>query len=560
MKRTIQIGTLVLSLFGCDGCESETLDELPDAVIAEDASGFEDATSSEDAFVSADAGDLEDAGVAEDAEIPQDAFDSEDASSPIAADFFGPDRFMRIADGEGGFPEGELDAGDRFARDHDQAGDINGDGVTDLIVGARSDDDGGTDRGAAYVLFMNADGSVASHQKISDLEGGFSEPLIDGNFFGYGVAGIGDYDGDDIPDVAVSALGRGNTALYILHLNRDGTVKSMVKNDGLVGQGLSAMDLNEDGKLDLVAADPNAAGGGLIRLVFFDEESVVIDEETVTIGEGMGGFGEGLEDGDSFGGRESALLGDIDGDGTLELAVGAFQSEDGIGAIWILSLDAETFEVVDKRKVGPGFAGFEETIPNDMNNNGTTGGHFGHAMVAPGDINGDGVPDLITGANQFESGVGYVLYLNADKTVRTYTRINEGEGGFDLVLGEADRFSRSMALVDRTDTGFTVNMGGGVSVGGSGAIYALTFHACSIDEQEGETFWSGGTTLFSNWNHGTQTVTGAMSYEQCLMRAFELGGSHITAKALDGRCIIKDESAVLTESEEGSQAYIRRCP
>lgn len=550
MKRIIQVVVVVLSLSG-SGCGSDpVVDTLPDVTVAD--ATIADASTSEDASTSQDVSTPQDASAS-------DVLGAEDAPSTSLTSFFGPDNFVRIADGEGGFAEGELDAGDRFARDHDQAGDINGDGITDLIVGARSDDDGGTDRGAAYVLFMNADGSVDSHQKISDLEGGFDDPLVDGNFFGYGVAGIGDYDGDDIPDVAVSALGRANTAIYILHLNRDGTVKSMVKNVDIVGQGLTAVDLNQDGKLDLVAADPNS-GSGVIRLVFFDEDSAAIDEETVTIGANMGGFGEGLSDGDSFGGRESALLGDIDGDGTLELAVGAFQSEGGTGAIWILSLDGTTFEVVDKLKVGPGFAGFDETIPNDMNNNGTTGGHFGHAMVGVGDINGDGVPDLMTGANQYESGVAYILYLNPDKSVRTFTRIDEVEGGFGLSLGVADRFSRSMALVNRTAESFTVNMGGGVSVGGSGAIYSLTFQACSIDQQGGNAFWSGGETLFTNWNHGTQTVTGPMSYEQCVLTAFELGATHITAKESDGRCIIKDASAVLSDSDEGSQAYIRRCP
>ena len=53
-------------------------------------------------------------------------------------------------------------------------GDLDGDGVGDLAVGAPRDDDGGTDRGAVWVLFLNTDGTVKSHQKISDTEGGFT--------------------------------------------------------------------------------------------------------------------------------------------------------------------------------------------------------------------------------------------------------------------------------------------------------------------------------------------------------------------------------------------------
>ena len=481
--------------------------------------------------------------------------------TPSVTYIFGSDDFIRIAENEGGF-DSDLDAGDRFGRDHDQAGDINGDGIIDLIVGARSDDDGATDAGAAYVLFMNENGTVNSHQKISALEGGFTDTLGASNFFGYGVAGIGDYNADGIPDVAVSSLSNANTAIYILHLNTDGTVKSMVKNADITAQGLSAVDINHDGKIDLIAAEPSATGGGAIHILFFDENSQVISDDTVTIGANTGGFGDGLNSDDNFGGRESALLGDIDGNGTQELAVGAFMSDNGTGAIWILSLDSETYNVVDKLKIAPGLSGFDETLPSDITNNGTTGGQFRHALVAAGDLNGDGVPDLMTGAKQYEAGVGYILYLNADKTVKTYTRITETEGGFALALGEADRFSRSMSLVDdhRADGHITVNFGGGVSAGGSGAIYALTFQSCSFTQQADNTFWSGGTTLFTNWDHGTQTVTGPLTYEQCALKASENSAPNMTAKEADGRCIIKDSAAELLDSDEGSQAYIRNCP
>tara|TARA_R110000744_G_C19337362_1_gene559147 strand:- start:1223 stop:1915 length:693 start_codon:yes stop_codon:yes gene_type:complete len=229
-------------------------------------------------------------------------------------------------------------------------------------------------------------------------------------------------------------------------------------------------------------------------------------------------------------------------------------------AIWILSLDNETHHVVDKLKLAPGLAGFNETIPLDINPNGTYGGHFGHAMVAAGDLNGDNVPDLITGANQYNNGVGYILYLNADKTIKTFTRLNETEGGFALPLETDERFSRSMSIVRdySHDGSIVLNMGGGAE--GTGSIYALKFQACSITQQEENTFWSEGNTLFSNWNHGTQTVTKPLSFEQCQLKVVENNAPNNTAKASDGRCIIKDNSAILVNSDEGSQAYIRNCP
>ena len=475
---------------------------------------------------------------------------------------FDADGLIRISDNEGGM-HADLASGDRFGRDHDNVGDIDGDGISDLIFGARSDDDGATDAGAVYILFMNADGTVKANQKISATQGGFTGTLTASNFFGYGVAGIGDYNGDNIPDVAVSAPAGGAPVIYILHLNTDGTVKSMVESAGVVSQGLSAVgDLNNDGKIDLVAADPNGGVGGLVHLLFFNTASQLIQNDIITIGEGLNGFGTGLVADDSFGGRESALLGDIDNNGTKELAVGSFTSDNGQGAIWILSLD-DNNQVVDKLKIAPGLSGFDETVSTDVNANGSTGGHFGHALVAAGDLNGDGVPDLITSANQYNDGVAYVLYLNANKTVKTYTRINSDEGGFDLTLGTIERFGRSMSIVNnnRADGKITVNIGGGAGNNSNGgAVYAMDFQACGYDKQEGNQFWTGGTTLFSNWDHGTQYVDGPLTIEQCFLKASEVQGYNITAQAADGRCIVKASNAVLAASEEGSNAYIRSCP
>ena len=474
---------------------------------------------------------------------------------------YGPTGFVKIESGENGFPD-ILDNGDRFSRDHDIAGDVDGDGIADLVIGARSDDDGGTDTGAVYILFMNANGSVKDYQKISMLEGGFTDTLLEGNFFGYGVAGIGDYDGDTIPDIAVTASTPPNQALYIIHLNADGTVKSLVKNDGIPGQGLSAAgDLDGDSRIDLIAADPGAARGGAIHILFLDSNSMVIPASTVIISSTQGGFGEGISAGDDFGGRESAVLGDIDGDGTLEVAVGAFQSDGGIGAIWILSLDTTTFNVVDKVKISSGQSGFDEIIPGDENPNGTLGGQFGHAMTAIGDLNGDGVVDLFTGANQYEEGNAYILYLNADKTVKTYTRINGTEGGFNLGLDPEERFSRSIASAgDPTSSGeMTINVGGGAGAGSAGTLFQLKFESCDFVFQGANTFWSGGSSLFSNWSHENQLVTGPITFEECTVKAFETDANNLTFSGVDGRCIVQDETAVLSDSTEGSTAYVRQC-
>ncbi|MEL0652771.1 integrin alpha [Algibacter sp. TI.3.09] len=390
-----------------------------------------------------------------------------------------PEGSVTITEGSGGLVAG-LESGDRFGRDHDKIGDVDGDGVIDFVVGARSDDDGETDAGAVYILFMNNDGTVKANQKISMLSGGFSEVLNEGNFFGYGVAGIGDYDADGIPDIAVAAPVAPNNALYIIHLKADGTVKDFVKNENINANGLSAIgDLNNDGRIDLVACAPGSNDGGsnrgAIDILFLNANSQVIYTTKVTISSTQGGFGDGLEDNDQFGGREVAMLGDLNNDGNKKLAVGAFMSDGGKGAIWILSLDSTTYNVVSKTKITEGLNGFTDELVTDINPNGTFGANLGHAMCAPGDIDGDGIADLVTGANQQYEGWGYVLYLNADKTVKSFDRINNTEGGFNLTLEAEGRFSRSISYGGdlKGDGSMAINFGGGA--GTTGTMYTLFF-------------------------------------------------------------------------------------
>ena len=74
-------------------------------------------------------------------------------------------------------------------------------------MGARNDWDSGSTQGAVWILHLNADGTVKSHKKISAIEGNFEGHLDGNDKFGYSVANLGDLDSNGSTDFAVGAAG-----------------------------------------------------------------------------------------------------------------------------------------------------------------------------------------------------------------------------------------------------------------------------------------------------------------------------------------------------------------
>ncbi len=188
--------------------------------------------------------------------------------------FVDSSRTIKLSSGLSGLPA--LANGDRWGTSVANLGDIDGDGVADLAVGAyRDDGGGGGDRGAVYVLLMNATRTVKSHVKIaSNLNGG---PLLENyDLFGSAVAALGDFDGDGISELAVGATSSGTTgAVYVLFLNSTGTVKQSVRlsfdplahsSAGTVrylGSALANIgDLDGDGLPELAVGDVGATEYG----------------------------------------------------------------------------------------------------------------------------------------------------------------------------------------------------------------------------------------------------------------------------------------------------------
>lgn len=401
---------------------------------------------------------------------------------------------QKVATATGGFA-GALDTNDHFGFALAALGDLDGDGVGELAVGAPDDDDGGANRGALWILFPHPDGSVRAQAKVSSTQGGLALPLRNADRFGSALATLGDLDGDGSVELAVGAPddddgGVSAGALWVLSLGADGGVLAGHKisqwsggfagplaSGGRFGGALARLsDLDGDGVPELAvgaSSDPDGGPGrGVLWVLYLDELGGV--KRATRLGSGVGGAMEGLlHDGDRFG-ASLACLGDLDHDGSLELAVGADNDDDGgtnRGALWILSLASDA-SVSARRKISS-LAGLD-LHDNDF---------FGGSVAALGDVDGDRTPDLAVGAmldddGGLNRGAVWVLFLDPEGGLESARCISATTGGLVGPLMGSGFFGSSLAaLGDLNGDGMldlaVGNHGDATGGAGRGALWTL---------------------------------------------------------------------------------------
>jgi len=359
--------------------------------------------------------------------------------------------------GSGGFV-GPLTQDNSFGTALATVGDLDGNGVVDLAVGAPYDSDGGAFRGAVWILRLGADGHVLGEQKISQTQGGFGGALVDGDELGHVLAAPGDLDGDGVGDLA--ALTEEPNRLWILFLNPDGTVKGQretlftdpvfvpaTQASHFTSADLIAVgDLNGDGLGDLAVGAPRdpdgATGAGAVWILHLAADGSVAS--TVKISQLAGGFTGVLPEGSGFG-RSLVQFGDLNGDGRRELGVVSPGAQFG-GLMWILSLDAS--EQVSSHLVRDwDDYGLTWARPDSST---TTGIYHAHEWL--GDLDGDGQGELAMGfpgagwpGTPSDAGI-LIARVRADGAVTKSTRIGDDRGGLGN-LPRDDYFGGALAAL-----------------------------------------------------------------------------------------------------------------
>ncbi|MCA9354598.1 MAG: FG-GAP repeat protein, partial [Candidatus Kaiserbacteria bacterium] len=274
------------------------------------------------------------------------------------------------------------------------SGDVNGDGTDDLLVGAYNYDVSNTE-GRVYIWFGGPIESGSANTADVTLTGS-----IAGENTGTAI-GVADYNGDGVKDVAVGAYGytsrTGRTYIFYGPVSSDVTSNADVVYTGeagnnFFGYAITSGDLNSDGIDDLVATARAYSVTQGRAYVFYGgsmSSSSASAADVVLSGGASSMF---------FG--NSVTIGDLNNDGTDDLAIGAIAVSSSQGAVYIF---------YGGMMVSESASGADVTLTGES----STNGQFGFTL-AQGDLNADGSDDLVVSAPGYDvttnEGRVYVFY------------------------------------------------------------------------------------------------------------------------------------------------------
>ena len=371
-----------------------------------------------------------------------------------------------IANG-GGFTLLPSSAGDQLAtplgevgpRSLAVAGDLNGDGFADLIVGMPGSNDKAVDAGRVFVTM-----GVAVAGSSQDVSHGTPDALtIDGvhagDMAGFAVAGISDLNGDGLgeilvgaPGMAVGAASDAGAGFVVWGKSAGGSgtgvdlsdpfsqsgggyaIKGQAAGD-LAGYSMTSVgDMNGDGLADVLIGAPgqdaNGADAGAAYVVWGKASDTAVLLNNVATG--AGGFRiAGAAAGDGIG-KVIAALGDQDGDGRSEIMLGSAAAHGGAGAVYVVNGKA-TGAAVDLAALTGGYE-----------ISGQAGDGAGSSLADAGDVNGDGRHDLLIGAAA--SNAAYLVYGQPGTGAVNLADVAAGVGGIKITAAPGSDLSGMVVL------------------------------------------------------------------------------------------------------------------
>jgi hypothetical protein len=298
--------------------------------------------------------------------------------------------------------------GEAFASSVTMAGDVNGDGYADVIVGSPYHDLARTDEGIANVYLGGAAGIVdgnpgsASARLVSDQTGGF---------LGWSVAGAGDVNGDGYADLIVGApsydAGETDEGAAFVFLGSSAGITGSSPADAAAqlesnqagawfGHHVaSAGDVNGDGYDDVIVSaylyDAGETDEGAV-FIFLGSATGIASGNPTTAATRL----ESNQAGAQLGYRESAAgAGDVNGDGYADVIVGApfyHGPANSEGAVFVFLGGPDGIANGDPSSAAT-------RLWSDQNP-----ARFGFSVAGAGDVNGDGFADVIVGSTSYQVG------------------------------------------------------------------------------------------------------------------------------------------------------------